>query len=335
MRVFVLGSVFPDSFTRNVLESLHQMGHEVDTFSSWRAPFWVPYRLRLLLNLAARSAGLDRPRPSLRRKLRRFEPDLVLNCYEDIEPALVAELRRRTRAVLVAWFPDVLVNLGRQYLLAAPYHALFFKDRSMVRFAREKLDRPAFFLPECCNPAWHRPQELTADERAFYGCDLTTAASMYYYRALLLELFADYDLKIWGRGYPPWLPSRLRPAYQNHFVAEQEKAKAFGAAKIVLNTIHYGEIEGVNARLFEAAGCGAFQICEYREALREFFEPETEVVTFRTREELKEKVDYYLARPTERRAIAERACARAHREHTYQHRLRCLLRTVEEVRSGP
>ncbi|HVB28620.1 MAG TPA: glycosyltransferase, partial [Terriglobia bacterium] len=71
----------------------------------------------------------------------------------------------------------------------------------------------------------------------------------------------------------------------------------------------------------EAAGCGAFQIADWKPALPELFEPEREIVTFRTRRELKEKVDYYLARPQERREIAARACARAHRDHTYEKRL--------------
>src|SRR5208283_3083358 len=101
----------------------------------------------------------------------------------------------------------------------------------------------------------------------------------------------------------------------------EEKAKAYLAAKILINTVHYCEIEGVNCTLFEAAGCDAFQIADWKPSLPELFEPEREVVTFRTRQELKAKVDYYLAHPAERQEIASRAYARAHREHTYEQRL--------------
>ena len=86
--------------------------------------------------------------------------------------------------------------------------------------------------------------------------------------------------------------------------------------------MHYGEIQGVNCHLFEAADCGAFQIADWKPGLAELFEPEREIVTFRTRDELKEKVDYYLAHAEERREIADRAYRRAHREHTYEIRLR-------------
>lgn len=325
MRILVVGCLFPDSFTRNVAVTLEALGHHVSAVSAWRPPDGWPYALRIGLGEAIRRGwvgSLERP---LLRAAAQFEPDVVLNCHWDLSPAVVARLRQRTRATVVAWFPDHPVNLKRQYLLAAPYDALFFKATFLAEFVRTKLGRSAFYLPECCNPLWHRRVQLTDAERSFYGCDLATAGSLYYYRALVLEPFANYDLKLWGAGYPPWLHSPLRRCWQNRFVAEEEKAKAFAAARIVLNTLHPAEIGSVNARLFEVAGCGGFQICEYRDCLGEFFEPETEVVSFRTRQELKEKVNYYLAHEAERQVIADRAYARAHREHTYELRLNQLL----------
>src|SRR5262249_53330060 len=111
-----------------------------------------------------------------------------------------------------------------------------------------------------------------------------------------------------------------------------EKSKAFRAAKIVLNTMHFGEIEAVNQRAFDAAGCGAFQIIDENAALPELFEPGREIVTFRTLADLKEKVDYYLARPLERAEIAERAQRRAHAEHTMDHRIAVILDHVRRLR---
>jgi spore maturation protein CgeB len=137
----------------------------------------------------------------------------------------------------------------------------------------------------------------------------------------MLECLEGYDLKIWGSNCPPWISSSIKGHYTHHYVAEEEKAKAFRSAKVLVNTMLYSEIEGVNCTLFEAAGCGAFQIADWKPALSGLFEPEREVVTFRTRQELKAKVDYYLAHPEERQEIADRACARAHREHTYEARL--------------
>jgi spore maturation protein CgeB len=141
----------------------------------------------------------------------------------------------------------------------------------------------------------------------------------------MLEEFQGYDLKIWGNNCPPWLSSPIKNKYTHHYVAAEEKAKAYISAKVLVNTMFYSEIDGVNCTLFEAAGCGAFQIADWKSSLPELFEPEREVVTFHTHQELKTKVDYYLAHPAQRQEIVDRAYGRAHHEHTYEKRLEKML----------
>jgi len=320
MRILLYGGIYPDSFARNITVTLERMGHTV--YSIQDAAIYQS-RVGAFWELLPRAfPALERRRyRTLVQAAGEFRPDLILLTYGNLPPAVVRELRRASTAKLAVWYPDALLNLGRQYLLVSELDAWFFKDPYMVRTLRHKLGINAHYLPEACNPLWHHRVELSPDDRLRYQCDLTTASNMYYYRARMLEMFQEYDIKIWGGSYPSWLNSPLRRHYPGVYVAEEEKAKAFNAAKIVLNTMHYAEIEGVNCRLFEVAGSGAFQIAEWRPALPEVFEAEREIVTFRTREELKEKVDYYLEHADERKAIADRAYARAHREHTYEIRL--------------
>ena len=92
--------------------------------------------------------------------------------------------------------------------------------------------------------------------------------------------------------------------------------------------MHFAEQHGVNNTLFEAAGCGTFQICDERPTLQEFFKPGEELVTFCSRKELVEKIRYYLGRDEERKQIGTRAAERAHREHTYEKRLTQMLQTL-------
>ncbi|HXJ93636.1 MAG TPA: glycosyltransferase [Terriglobia bacterium] len=336
MRILISGRIYPDSFARNIAAAAESMGHAVATVDPSPHRWRLGYAGSILAeHLAKALPALERSRRrSLLRGVRAFQPDLVLITHATFHPRVIEELRKMSAAKVAAWYPDALVNLGRQYLLASDLDACFFKDPYMVDAFRAKLGLKAYYLPEACNPQWHHRVELSEADRRKYGCDLTTASGMYYYRARLLEMFRDHDLKLWGAGYPFWLDSPLRRRYPNVYVAEVEKSKAFNAAKIVLNTMHFAEIEGVNCRLFEAAGCGAFQIAEWKPGLAELFEPEREVVTFRSREELRQKVDYYLAHPEERRAISDRAYARAHREHTYEIRLQKMLKILGRSSGG-
>lgn len=333
MRVLISGNLFPDSFARNIVVALERMGHTVlaveeSGIHMYQNNLWSTFWFVLARALPQTERRCHR---AVVRAAESFKPELILVTHGALPPDVVREMKTTSDAKLAVWYPDHLVNLGRQYLLASDFDAWFFKDPYMVETFRTKLGINAHYLPEACNPLWHHRVDLSQAEKQKYGCDLTTASSsMYYYRARMLEMFEDYDLRIWGKNYPRWLISPLRSLYPDVYVAEIEKAKAFNAAKVVLNTMHYGEITGVNCRLFEAAGCGAFQIADWKPGLPEFFDPEREIVTFRTRKELKEKVDYYLAHTEERREIADRAYARAHREHTYEIRLRRLLEIVSQ-----
>jgi spore maturation protein CgeB len=336
MRILIAGRIYPDSFACNIQVAAQGMGHKVMSVDPWPFRRRLGYAGELFGEYFARvlSPVARHLQSALARAAGAFEPDLVLIALGTIDPEVIRRLRKVTGAKLAAWYPDSLTNLGRQYLLASDLDAWFFKDPFLVDLLRAKLGLKAHYLPEACNPRWHRRVELTAADRRKYGCDLASVCSMYYYRARILETLAEYDLKLWGNGFPFWLNSPLRVRYVNRYLAELEKSKAFNAAKIVVNTMHLGEIEGVNCRLFEAAGCGAFQIADWKPGLTELFEPEREVVTFHTREELREKVDYYLARPEERQAIADRAYARAHREHTYEIRLRRMFQLMGQADAG-
>jgi spore maturation protein CgeB len=323
MRALVVGPRFADSFAQNVVVTLEAMGHTVACEDGTKTrhngggylnAFWRGiYQAIPALELSSFNRLVSRARE--------LQPELVLVTHCLLPPQVVSMLKETCSAKVVCWFTDAAMNLYRQYLPACPYDSVFLKEPFLVRVLREKLGVDAHYLPECCNPMWHKPVPLTEEERAKYGCDLVAAGTLHYYRARMLERFDDYDLKVWGHNAPAWLQTSARGRYMNHYVSCDEKAKAYSAAKILLNTMFYAEIEGLNCTLFEAAGCGAFQIVDWKPSLPELFEPEGEIVTFRTRRELKDKVDYYLAHPEERHEIANRAYVRAHREHTYEARL--------------
>lgn len=75
-----------------------------------------------------------------------------------------------------------------------------------------------------------------------------------------------------------------------------------------------------NMRLFEAAGVGACLLTDWRRNIGELFEPDREVVTYRSAEECVEKATWLLDHPRERAAIARAGQERVLREHTFAKR---------------
>lgn len=330
MKILVAGPQYPDSFAKNIAVTLREMGHEVTVRLGTKGAGQRLKLCRLLWSyfLRAFPALENLAHRSLVRTARQVQPDLVLVTYSKIPPQIIRELKNTCPGRVVCWFADPIIELYRFYLIASPFDAWFVKEPFLARSLKDKLGLDAHYLPECCNPIWHRRVPLSPEDRLRYGCDVAAMGNLHYYRARMLEPFQNYDIRVWGNNCPGWLESGVRHHYTNQYVAEQEKAKALLGSKIVINTMKFLEIEAVNCSLFEVAGCGAFQIADWKPALPELFQPESEIVTFRTGGELKEKVDYYLAHPEERHEIADRAYARAHREHTYEIRLKKMFEVL-------
>ncbi|GKS59181.1 hypothetical protein YTPLAS18_27080 [Nitrospira sp.] len=76
-----------------------------------------------------------------------------------------------------------------------------------------------------------------------------------------------------------------------------------------------------NMRLFEATGCGALLITDYKDNLNDLFEIGTEVLAYRSIEECVDLVSYCLSHPEEAAAIARRGQQRTLTHHTYRLRM--------------
>src|ERR1022692_2218325 len=244
VRVGVVGRLCPDYFADNVGDALDRLGHVVTQLG--------PARIRpggqLTGGLAQLvSQGLPRLDERAQRRIVKAAVaaacEVVINLDADLMPGSVTLLKHA--GVQVAfWFPDHVANIGRKLMLLAPYDALFFKEPHLVERLRANLDLPVYYLPEACNPRWHRP--LTPAGTEPY---LVLAGNMYPSRIRLLErlIAKGIPLRLYGPGFPRWLEATsVREAHTGRYLAREEKARVFRAAAGVLNTMHPAEIAGVN-----------------------------------------------------------------------------------------
>lgn len=75
-----------------------------------------------------------------------------------------------------------------------------------------------------------------------------------------------------------------------------------------------------NMRLFEVTGVGGCLLTDWRRNINELFEPDYEVVTYKSLDECIEKVEWLLQNDESRKQIAEAGQKRVLREHTFQKR---------------
>ncbi len=105
----------------------------------------------------------------------------------------------------------------------------------------------------------------------------------------------------------------------------------YPASKINFNCTSKQMKGAVNQRVFDVPAAGAFCVTDWREQIENLFEPGKEVVCYHSPEEATELIRRYLDDPAGRAAISEAARKRVLAEHTYDHRLRALVQTMQSV----
>jgi len=326
MRIGVVGRLEPDMFGANVVDGVHDAGHVAVPLGPVRAS----RRSRVATRVADLALhALPRLDQRAQRRIVRAAADaaceLVISVDARLIPESVAALRRNGARVAF-WFPDAVVNLGRALMLMAPYDALFFKEPHLVDRLKALLDLPIFYLPEACNPRFHRPTVPAGTEPC-----LVIAGNMYPSRVRLFErlIAKGIPLRAYGAAIPRWITdSPVHGIHAGRPVWAEEKARVFRSAAGVLNNLHPGEVAGVNARLFEAAGCGAAVLTEFRPAVPALFAPGEEVLTFRDFDELVEQASRLLHEPGLTAQLGDAAARRAHRDHTLAQRVTAIIEKV-------
>ena len=115
---------------------------------------------------------------------------------------------------------------------------------------------------------------------------------------------------------------------------KKEYITAINLSKVNLDlnwdeTKHGIVCQQIKGRDFEVPMCGGFLLCEYFDGLKEYYKLGREIETFKTVEECKDKIDYYLKNEVKRERIALAGKKRALRDHTYEKRFKKLLGQIK------
>ncbi|GIW09737.1 MAG: hypothetical protein KatS3mg061_0794 [Dehalococcoidia bacterium] len=157
-------------------------------------------------------------------------------------------------------------------------------------------------------------------------------------RALLapsVERQVERSADLWRYELTRLLFHRYR-RYLHPPIDDQAMVRLYSASQISLGFLEVFEghnprravVQHLHLREFEAPMAGALYCTNYSDELAEHFEPDREVLVFRNRYELLDKVRYYLTHPEEAEAIRQRGRARALRDHTWQVRFQHLFRQI-------
>lgn len=296
------GSPFNCSIWNGFSSAFHQLGHDVTIANDSNVP--PPSELST-------------------------EPELVLAVHGGTVPVEKVTQYRERGVPAAVHLLDEPYEVDRSTRWARHYDWVFTVDRVTVGIHREH--SRASFLPLAYDADVFR-----RDGRA-YPSDILVLGSPFDARLnLLAPLRRRWGKHVtWvGRGWQSFCPDGR---HVEQFVSPEICARFYRGAKIVINIhrdplwSHFGEhnrrgllASHLNPRVWEATGCGAFQLCTHRSDLTEFA---PDMVSFDTTERLDQLLEFHLDNDQERQKTAERVYHQIE-PHTYLARVLCLLSTM-------
>ena len=250
-------------------------------------------------------------------QIRYYQPDVLLNlAVIDLSSQFMKEVRPYVRFMAgqhaaTQMAEDADLSMYDLLLSSFPPTVEYFKKKGV----RARLSRLAF---EPCILS-----VLGGDDRkqeiSFAGSFFDVHSS----RVKFIESVCQRvpQLRIWS-GNLSALP--LHSSLHGHYMGQawgRDMYQVLRSSQITLN--HHGDVAPYanNMRLFEATGVGTCLITDWKENLKEMFEPGKEVLTYRSPDECAELIQYYLEHDEERRAIGYAGQTRTLREHTYYLRM--------------
>lgn len=119
--------------------------------------------------------------------------------------------------------------------------------------------------------------------------------------------------------------------YHDYLTSFWQVRKVFQESKIALNLSnpwHVGTLPQIKGRHFEIPACGTFQLSTPADDLENYFIPNKEIVIANDINQLADKIKYYLEHNEEREAIARAGYERCQKDHSWQNRVKLILKEL-------
>lgn len=163
--------------------------------------------------------------------------------------------------------------------------------------------KAAVFVPQFTNPERFKPATSEQD-KAYPVLFVGSNHSGFGRKSVDYALLANAPLSVFGKF---WEKSLVPDVLKGQYIDNKELYRYYANAGIVLNDhrkdmVFYGFVSN---RIYDVTASGGFVLTDYMPEIEEAYGES--VATYKDYNEFKEKIEYYLNHPEERKAMAEKA----------------------------
>ena len=244
--------------------------------------------------------------------IKREKPDLVwIDKGLMIRPSTLRQAKNtKARPTLIFCSEDNMCkkhNQSAYFLRCLPlYDAVFTTKSSNVDELPRIGARRVVFVDQAFCKVSHRPVDVTDQDRERLGAEVGFIGTFEEFRAQQMLFLAQNDIqvRIWGYGWDAWQGRHPNLRVEGQPLYEDDYVRSICATKITLCFLRKINQDMQTSRSVEIPACGGFMLAERTAEHQRLFEEGKEAQFFGSKEELLEKVRYYLSCEEERVAIA-------------------------------
>ncbi len=292
--------------------ALERRGHEVTFLDLDLRPAWLKYTPKPLRGMSWKLACENYLNTAVLDAARSHKSQAVffLSGF-GIAADTLHSLKLSGTITIAYWVDDPLQH--KQALKNAHNYELFLTN--------DRQSLPSYFaagvnakhLPSAADPNLFFPLETEK------SIDISFIGTHSVYRESIVKHLLDFNVQVFGPGWAK--NSSIARKHTNEGVFGGKTNEIYNQSRINLN-IHtwFGAGSAMNLRLFEVPLAGAFLLTDWVAESDEAYEDGVHISNFRTPDELREKVAFYLSNPMERERVAASGRTHALAHHTYDQR---------------
>ena len=261
--------------------------------------------------------------------------------YTELNPVVsrkTLDFLRSKGIKCVEWFgilPSNLHKKSNQIKTVSGYDFVVSPVNIFPLFSSPNIPQRFMQVPPAYNPEVFKKITLIDGDRLKYSCDVSFVggvAKIHSGRWDVLEALSKNcaNFAFYGYGLEEVPSSYSFAKYCKGVAPPDSFVKIINGSKISINLLldHYEKLSsGINYRAFEIPACEGFQLSQYTPNLEEFFTLGKDIETFKSIEELLDKVDYYIKNDDARTRIARNGYERV-LPFTYDYQVKEILSKI-------
>ena len=274
---------------------------------------------------------------SIREACISFNPDIVFIVKGvTIKPNTLKFIKIRG-IKSVSWSNDDMYgwhNRSYWYSKGLKYYDLVVTQKSYNCDSHElpSLGAKTYFQNKAFEPTIHKP----VDDCKAFDCvhAVVFIGAKEQDRLEHLLYLAEHGIQVHIYGWVIKEPNPLHDniIIHNRFLYEEEFSAALGCSKIALNFLRKMNRDLQTSRSIEIPAVRGFMLAERTDEHMQLFKEGKEAEFFSSKEELLEKVNYYLQHDQERLAIAKAGYERCFKDsYTFENRMQGILNNLFDV----